>query len=185
MKANMQNAEKLIEDLIGDNDLSIDNEIQHSWGKEFSFSISNVNVDLNEVFGESKRFESIAHGVDENFNDTQIFLVELGGEEEIENHNGETIENVPALIFTGWHSAGEYTDEDYEGYMSGSMAWPDADKYDEALICMENKYRAESLKSGINLLNNALKIVMESCGNNKNEILAQPTIRDFIRLMAA
>lgn len=185
MKANMQNAEKIIEELLGENELSIDNEIQHSWGKEFSFSISNVNVDLSEVFGENERFESIAHGVDENFNDTQIFLVELGGEEEIENYNGETVENVPALIFSGWHNAGEYTDEDYEGYMSGSMAWPDADKYDEALIYMEKKYRRESLNSGINLLNNALKIVMESCGNNKNEILAQPTIRDFIRLMAA
>ncbi len=109
----MTDYKNMIEEISPDGNAELDSEVQHEWGKRFNLSIDQAPVDIPEIFPRSEILNQVDTGVDENFSNCSIIMVE--GEIEEGDYEGQK------YFIVGYTSAGEYSDEDFEGNFSGDF----------------------------------------------------------------
>lgn len=103
----------MLEEISPDGNITLDSEEPREWGKRFHLSIDQAPVDIPEIFPQSEIIRQVDTGVDENFSNCSIILVE--GQIEDGDYEGQK------YFISGYTSAGEYSDEDYEGNFSGNF----------------------------------------------------------------
>lgn len=99
---------KMLEEISPDGNIEISGNEGQAWGERFDLSIDQAPVDVGDIFPEAETMSHMDTGVDENFSNCTILLAR-GEHEDL------------TYFVVGWASAGEYSDEDFEGSFGGQM----------------------------------------------------------------
>lgn len=183
--------EKKIEEIIGicftdESELDIESVEQKSWGRLVHVYVSSIETNPEESFQNIIQSEYQNAGVDDNFSDQNVLYAEIQDENE-DDENEDEDEDVSKikLIAYGWHSSGQYSDNDYEGSFSGYICIPDERSFDKAKAYAFEVYQSYVVEAAMGKIKESVDLLSSVNSLNQEKCFTDENIQKLLRLMAA